>query len=280
MITYIKLIRKEDKNLRKSYAEMRVSMEFLEAVVEHGGIIIFMTLIFMAGFICKIICGFCYDGAVEKNNHQNFRQCKILKDTIIKYDEKLKDGNKIKNIQMFVRCELHKWKVLGTLVEKLNIYGNAMILCCIFIGGVTDLIILARFENRSISTEVIVQEIAVYTLVPLIFVVCTFIWDLIIMIDYKREYIITEMVNYIENPREYVKLIKEINVEESNTKKEEIEGQNIEKIDIKELNAEKNVVSEIKKDTLIGDEKEKIVNNNAEKSKEMVINQVLDEFLS
>ena len=100
------------------------------------------------------------------------------------------------------------------------------------------------------------------------------------MIDYKREYIITEMVNYIENPREYVKLIKELNVEESNTKKEEIEGQNIEKIDIKELNAEKNVVSEIKKDTLIGDEKEKIVNNNAEKSKEMVINQVLDEFLS
>ena len=88
----------------------------------------------MAGFICKIICGFCYDGAVEKINHQNFRQCKILKDTIIKYDEKLKDGNKIKNIQMFVRCELHKWKILGTLVEKLNIYGNAMILCCIFIG--------------------------------------------------------------------------------------------------------------------------------------------------
>ena len=179
-------------------------MIYLEKMVGSGGVIILMTIALLIAFVCKTVCSLCYDGVIDLINSQCFRYNTMVKGILDKYSEDVKSGKKINNPEFYVKSEIHKWKKFGIHLDKLNHYGNVAVLVCLIVGALMDMIIFSGVNREGFLISEVIQEAAVYTFVPLIFYGVLKLWDEVAALDYKREVILDEVVNYLCNPREYV----------------------------------------------------------------------------
>lgn len=181
-------------------------MEYLEKMIDSGTIILIMTFGLVVAFVFKMLCSFCYDEVIDKIKSQNFIGNKRIKSVIDKYNEDIKSGRQINNTEYYLRSELHKWKYLGLYVDKINNYGNIVITICLIIGGIVDLLIISDYGYGNKSMVDVVRQTAVYTFIPLIFLGILKLYERIVAVDYKKKVIFDELLNYISNPRAYVKL--------------------------------------------------------------------------
>lgn len=187
---------------------------YLEDMVDNGGIVIVMTIGLIIAFIFKTICSLCYDEVIEKIKSQNFIGCKKIKPIIEEFNNEIKNNRQINMPEYYLNNELHKWKCFGMNLDRINNYGNIAITVCMIIGATMDLIILSDIGNSKIIIIENINKVSVYTFVPLIFLGAFKLFDEIIALDYKKNIIFNEILNYICNPREYVKFAEKINVEE------------------------------------------------------------------
>ena len=189
-------------------------MMYLENMVDNGGIVIVMTIGLIIAFVFKTICSLCYDEVIEKIKSQNFIGCKKIKPIIEEFNNEIKNNRQINMPEYYLKNELHKWKCFGMNLDRINNYGNIAITVCMIIGATMDLIILSDIGNSKIIIIENINKVSVYTFVPLIFLGAFKLFDEIIALDYKKNIIFNEILNYICNPREYVKFAEKINVEE------------------------------------------------------------------
>lgn len=187
---------------------------YLEDMVDNGGIVIVMTIGLIIAFVFKTICSLCYDEVIEKIKSQNFIGCKKIKPIIEEFNNEIKNNRQINMPEYYLKNELHKWKCFGMNLDRINNYGNIAITVCMIIGATMDLIILSDIGNSKIIIIENINKVSVYTFVPLIFLGAFKLFDEIIALDYKKNIIFNEILNYICNPREYVKFAEKINVEE------------------------------------------------------------------
>lgn len=189
-------------------------MMYLGNMVDNGGIVIVMTIGLIIAFVFKTICSLCYDEVIEKIKSQNFIGCKKIKPIIEEFNNEIKNNRQINMPEYYLKNELHKWKCFGMNLDRINNYGNIAITVCMIIGATMDLIILSDIGNSKIIIIENINKVSVYTFVPLIFLGAFKLFDEIIALDYKKNIIFNEILNYICNPREYVKFAEKINVEE------------------------------------------------------------------
>lgn len=187
---------------------------YLENMVDNGGIVIVMTIGLIIAFVFKTICSLCYDEVIEKIKSQNFIGCKKIKPIIEEFNNEIKNNRQINIPEYYLKNELHKWKCFGMNLDRINNYGNIAITICMIIGATMDLIILSDIGNSKIIIIENINKVSVYTFVSLIFLGAFKLFDEIIALDYKKNIIFNEILNYICNPREYVKFAEKINVEE------------------------------------------------------------------
>ena len=187
---------------------------YLENIVDNGGIVIVMTIGLIIAFVFKTICSLCYDEVIEKIKSQNFIGCKKIKPIIEEFNNEIKNNRQINIPEYYLKNELHKWKCFGMNLDRINNYGNIAITICMIIGATMDLIILSDIGNSKIIIIENINKVSVYTFVSLIFLGAFKLFDEIIALDYKKNIIFNEILNYICNPREYVKFAEKINVEE------------------------------------------------------------------
>lgn len=187
---------------------------YLGNMVDNGGIVIVMTIGLIIAFVFKTICSLCYDEVIEKIKSQNFIGCKKIKPIIEEFNNEIKNNRQINMPEYYLKNELHKWKCFGMNLDRINNYGNIAITVCMIIGATMDLIILSDIGNSKIIIIENINKVSVYTFVPLIFLGAFKLFDEIIALDYKKNIIFNEILNYICNPREYVKFAEKINVEE------------------------------------------------------------------
>lgn len=266
-------------------------MEYLKKIIDSGTIILIMTFGLVMAFMFKMLCSFCYDEVIDKIKSQNFIANKRIKNLIDKYNEDIKSGRQINNTEYYLRSELHKWKYMGLYVDKINNYGNIVITICLIVGGIVDLVIISDYGYGNKSMADVVRQTAVYTFVPLIFLGSLKLYERIVALDYKKKVIFDELLNYISNPREYVKLTEtkynNINTSDSynSNNKNSTENEHYTETD-KKVNSES--TKDIGKNSETYTEGDKNhsteYNDNLKhidelKNKELVISQVLDEFL-
>lgn len=281
---------------------------YLEDMVDNGGIVIVMTIGLIIAFVFKTICSLCYDEVIEKIKSQNFIGCKKIKPIIEEFNNEIKNNRQINMPEYYLKNELHKWKCFGMNLDRINNYGNIAITVCMIIGATMDLIILSDIGNSKIIIIENINKVSVYTFVPLIFLGAFKLFDEIIALDYKKNIIFNEILNYICNPREYVKFAEKINVEEfmddTGKSKSSVDNKNTvtcitdsdNKITTDDAELDNKAVAGAKKSNnktitdVTNMDNNKILINTVDvskksdeeyvKDKELVINEVLDEFLA
>lgn len=281
---------------------------YLENMVDNGGIVIVMTIGLIIAFVFKTICSLCYDEVIEKIKSQNFIGCKKIKPIIEEFNNEIKNNRQINMPEYYLKNELHKWKCFGMNLDRINNYGNIAITVCMIIGATMDLIILSDIGNSKIIIIENINKVSVYTFVPLIFLGAFKLFDEIIALDYKKNIIFNEILNYICNPREYVKFAEKINVEEfmddTGKSKSSVDNKNTvtcitdsdNKITTDDAELDNKAVTGAKKSNnktitdVTNMDNNKILINTVDvskksdeeyvKDKELVINEVLDEFLA
>lgn len=281
---------------------------YLENMVDNGGIVIVMTIGLIIAFVFKTICSLCYDEVIEKIKSQNFIGCKKIKPIIEEFNNEIKNNRQINMPEYYLKNELHKWKCFGMNLDRINNYGNIAIMVCMIIGATMDLIILSDIGNSKIIIIENINKVSVYTFVPLIFLGAFKLFDEIIALDYKKNIIFNEILNYICNPREYVKFAEKINVEEfmddTGKSKSSVDNKNTitcitdsdNKITTDDAELDNKAVTGAKKSNnktitdVTNMDNNKILINTVDvskksdeeyvKDKELVINEVLDEFLA
>ena len=292
---------------------------YLENMVDNGGIVIVMTIGLIIAFVFKTICSLCYDEVIEKIKSQNFIGCKKIKPIIEEFNNEIKNNRQINMPEYYLKNELHKWKCFGMNLDRINNYGNIAITVCMIIGATMDLIILSDIGNSKIIIIENINKVSVYTFVPLIFLGAFKLFDEIIALDYKKNIIFNEILNYICNPREYVKFAEKINVEEfmddTGKSKSSVDNKNTvtcitdsdnktttddagsdNKITTDDAELDNKAVADAKKSNnktitdVTNMDNNKILINTVDvskksdeeyvKDKELVINEVLDEFLA
>lgn len=280
---------------------------YLENMVDNGGIVIVMTIGLIIAFVFKTICSLCYDEVIEKIKSQNFIGCKKIKPIIEEFNNEIKNNRQINMPEYYLKNELHKWKCFGMNLDRINNYGNIAITVCMIIGATMDLIILSDIGNSKIIIIENINKVSVYTFVPLIFLGAFKLFDEIIALDYKKNIIFNEILNYICNPREYVKFAEKINVEEfmddTGKSKSSVDNKNTvtcitdsdNKITTDDAEDNKAITGAKKSNNktitdVTNMDNNKILINTVDvskksdeeyaKDKELVINEVLDEFLA
>ncbi len=281
---------------------------YLENMVDNGGIVIVMTIGLIIAFVFKTICSLCYDEVIEKIKSQNFIGCKKIKPIIEEFNNEIKNNRQINMPEYYLKNELHKWKCFGMNLDRINNYGNIAITVCMIIGATMDLIILSDIGNSKIIIIENINKVSVYTFVPLIFLGAFKLFDEIIALDYKKNIIFNEILNYLCNPREYVKFAEKINVEEfmddTGKSKSSVDNKNTvtcikdsdNKTTTDDAELDNKAVTGAKKSNnktitdVTNMDNNKILINTVDvskksdeeyvKDKELVINEVLDEFLA
>lgn len=257
-------------------------------LVNNGSIIVAILVIFMSGFVFKVIYSICYNAVLDKIECKNFRQSKIVNMIVENYESDNSDKKAIKNTEAYVRSKLNQWKECGIYVERMNDYGNVASGLCIIIGTIVDMYLISNYDSGNLSTSETVIKVAVYSLVPAICMMITKLWDYAVGIEYKKKMIFEEIINYIDNRTIYVTLntddkavealINDENVSENKKSKETQEKQQ------KEINGEIQAVNDEGKKAGNGcveqNQSDKSVERELEENEKVeVISQVLNEFL-
>lgn len=190
--------------------------------VNNGSIVVAILVIFMAGFVFKVIYSLCYNSVLDKIEYKNFRQSKLVNHIVGDYESDNKDKVNIKNTEAYVKSKLNRWKECGLYVERMNDYGDASVGLCIIIGAIVDMYLISDYDSGKLSASETVIKVAVYSLIPAICFMIVKMWDYAVGIEYKKRMIFEEIVNYIDNRAIYVTLNTDNTVMEDIIKEDKI----------------------------------------------------------
>lgn len=208
---YVNIINKNSMGNRGGLY-MDIFMNF----VERQGIIYVMLFLFLCGFALKTICSLCYDEVVNKIDYLQLKTNKIAGEIIRNYETDLKLGKNIKNTEVYVKTELHKWKKFGLVVEKMSSIGDGFGKMCFVVGALTDILLLSVQDVRELFGNNYMNKVYIYGALSIVLMLILKMWSNFLSIDYKRNRIKDEIINYIDNHPSYVKLFAERQQTEKN----------------------------------------------------------------
>lgn len=237
-------------------------------VINNGSMIVAILVIFVAGFIFKVIYTLCYNAVMDKIECKNFRQSEIINDIIGRFEKDNKDRGQIKNTSAYVKSELNKWKKCGIYVERMNDYGDAAIRLCIIIGAIVDMYLISNYNSGKLSVEEVIIRVSVYSFIPIICLMTGKLWDYATGIEYKKKTIFDEIVNYIDNRTIYIRFNVSANMEEKRVKSDGKISNDVEEY------SKKGIINLDNETDNISANEEKEQYNKSE-----VIEQVLNEYL-
>lgn len=241
---------------------------------ESGGLMAVLLLFFMIGFALKIIANLFYDNAIEEMNGITLEKKGIVSDIITRYDMNLKQGNKIRNTQAFVNNEMHQWKKYGVRVERMEPLGDLFGGFCVIFCAFFDMLMLTQKAAGNNGSEGIIRYVYVYTAISVIFFLVLKLWSIVTDSNNKRKILTDGLTNYMDNQLDNLPEY----VMPNSILPDENEAQNNIKPDAtaENVNAEKNGNEESTPSAQSEDGKEEMLKK---EDKELVISQVLDEFL-
>lgn len=243
--------------------------EILLEFVKSGGLMAVLLLLFLIGFILEIMAGLCYDSAIENMHCVTLAKSGIVPDIIGGYSKNLKNGNKIGNTQVYVSNELHHWKKYGLRVERMkpagDLFGEICVVLCVFF----DMVMLIQKTFTEKDSVDIMRYVYVYTAISIIFFLVLKIWGNVADTANKRMILADGITNYIDNQIENIQDYVTLNALPQDT--EEETDNSSEKNSKMPANGGEDAQADLKSGT--GEKSLK------KEDKELVISQVLDEFL-
>lgn len=248
----------------------KILLEFAES----GGLMAVLLLFFLIGFALKIIANLCYDNAIEEMNCITLAKKGIVSDIITAYGMDLKQGNKIRNTQAFVNNEIHQWKKYGVRVERMEPLGDLFGGFCVVLCAFFDMLLLIQKTASNDGSEDIMRYVYVYTAISIVFYLVLKLWSIVTDSNNKRTILTDGLINYIDNQFENLPEYVTLNpiLPDENIAQDNIESDvSDEKTDMEKNGNEESVSSAQSEE---GNEEML-----KKEDKELVISQVLDEFL-
>lgn len=243
--------------------------EILLEFVKSGGLMAVLLLLFLLGFTLEIMAGLCYDSAIDNMHCVTLAKSGIVPDIIGGYSQNLKNGKKIKNTQVYVQNELHHWKKYGLQVERMkpagDLFGGICVVLCVFF----DMVMLLQRTFAEKDSVDIMRYVYVYTTISIIFYLVLKIWGNVADTANKRLVLADGITNYIDNQLENIQDYVTLNALPQDTEAEETSS--LEKDNKQSVNGGEGAQTDLNSTT--GEEPLK------KEDKELVISQVLDEFL-
>lgn len=240
--------------------------EILLEFVKSGGLMAVLLLLFLIGFTLEIMAGLCYDSAIGNMHCVSLEKSGIVTDIIGGYNRSLKEGKKIKNTQVYVENELHYWKKYGLRVERMEPAGDLFGGVCMVLSVLFDMVMLIQKTFAEKDSADIMRYVYVYTTISIIFFLVLKIWGNVADSANKRMVLADGITNYIDNQLENIQSYVTLDASPQDTEAEEADN------------------SLEKKSVMAADDGEELNSGAGEEplkkeDKELVISQVLDEFL-
>lgn len=178
---------------------MKEIANFIINFTTNGGMLYVIIGLFLIGFGVKTVGSLCYDDILDKIQNFQIRKSKRAESIILQYENEVKFGKSINNIHAYVERSMHGWKVKGILVEKMQDIGDVFGKICLILGICAVAILLAaQKDDLSFGTQM-TKGIYIYTAAVAILFICLKLWDNIIALEYKRNVIRDEIINYLDN---------------------------------------------------------------------------------
>lgn len=184
-------------------------MDILIGFIEKQGMVYIMLFLFLCGFLLKTVCSLCYDEVIDKIDYLQLKSNKVAGEIIRNYEKDLKIGKNIKNTEVYVKSELHKWKKFGIIVEKMSSIGDGFGKMCIVFGVLVDIFLLSVPHAKELLGKNYMNKIYIYCALSIMLMLVLKMWSNFLAIDYKKNLIKDEIINYIDNHPNYVKLLAE-----------------------------------------------------------------------
>lgn len=254
---------------------MRVIADFIINFTTNGGMLYVIIGLFLIGFGIKTAASLCYDDILDKIENYQIRQNKRAEGIILQYENEVKFGKKINNLSAFVERAMHGWKIKSILVEKMQDIGDIFGKICLILGICAIAILLAAQKDDLSFGSQMTKGIYIYAAAAAILFICLKLWDNIIALDYKRNVIRDEIINYLDNnhsvdgdniPSVHVEMKDEGNDEEAAAGMDVIRTDWCDEKDLDENGAIENIENKMKeKDGAAEKQKQTVIKKEAAK---------------
>lgn len=178
---------------------MKEIANFIINFTTNGGMLYVIIGLFLIGFGVKTAGSLCYDDILDKIGDYQIRKSKRAESIILQYENEVKFGKSINNIHAYVERSMHGWKIKGILVEKMQDIGDIFGKICLILGICAVAILLAAQKDDLSFGSQMTKGIYIYAAVAAILFICLKLWDNIIALEYKRNVIRDEIINYLDN---------------------------------------------------------------------------------
>lgn len=178
---------------------MKVIADFIINFTTNGGMLYVIIGLFLIGFGIKTAGSLCYDDILDKIENYQIRKNKRAEGIILQYENEVKFGKKINNLSAFVERAMHGWKIKSILVEKMQGIGDIFGKVCLILGICAIAILLAAQKDELSFGSQMTKGIYIYAAAAAILFICLKLWDNVIALDYKRNVIRDEIINYLDN---------------------------------------------------------------------------------
>lgn len=178
---------------------MRAIADFIINFTTNGGMLYVIIGLFLIGFGIKTAGSLCYDDILDKIENFQIRKNKRAEGIILQYENEVKFGKKINNLSAFVERAMHGWKIKSILVEKMQGIGDIFGKVCLILGICAIAILLAAQKDELSFGSQMTKGIYIYAAAAAILFICLKLWDNVIALDYKRNVIRDEIINYLDN---------------------------------------------------------------------------------
>lgn len=178
---------------------MKAIADFIINFTTNGGMLYVIIGLFLIGFGIKTAGSLCYDDILDKIENFQIRKNKRVEGIILQYENEVKFGKKINNLSAYVERAMHGWKIKSILVEKMQGIGDIFGKICLILGICAVAILLAAQKDDLSFGSQMTKGIYIYTAAVAILFICLKLWDNVIALDYKRNVIRDEIINYLDN---------------------------------------------------------------------------------
>lgn len=190
---------KSSKLLSREKIIMKAIADFIINFTTNGGMLYVIIGLFLIGFGIKTAGSLCYDDILDKIENFQIRKNKRAEGIILQYENEVKFGKKINNLSAFVERAMHGWKIKSILVEKMQGIGDIFGKVCLILGICAIAILLAAQKDELSFGSQMTKGIYIYAAAAAILFICLKLWDNVIALDYKRNVIRDEIINYLDN---------------------------------------------------------------------------------
>ncbi len=178
---------------------MKEIANFIINFTTNGGMLYAIIGLFLIGFGVKTAGSLCYDDILDKIENFQLRKSRRAESIVLQYENEVKFGKKINNLNAFVERSMHGWRIKGVLVEKMQGIGDIFGKVCLILGICAVAILLAGQKDELSFGSQMTKGIYIYAATVAVLFICLKLWDNVIALDYKRNVIRDEIINYLDN---------------------------------------------------------------------------------